>query len=269
MSENFCICLPFLHANVSNADNLPDMFLRLSPGFENVSGSWMPPDYVFTKNEAANLLASMREADIGDLESMRILLNPGMTAAQSGFRSEMDDLARFATGEDGGPSLKVRTLLEQAQKILLWIWLQEEVWADIASLSRQCASKDASLRGQFTESPAVMVDHAEKMFEPDATIMPSWRICAANAALFVPPGIPFFIEGAMRDEMLEDFSFKPAKKAPISWSESLPPEMLYISAPLWKILRHSRPDTHFVGEEWDAFNGFYNIDRIWLAWGEK
>lgn len=269
MSENFCICLPFLHADAGSGENLPDMFLRLSPGIGEAAGSWLPPGYVFTRDEAAGLLASMRGAALGDLESMRILLNPGMAAAQSGFRSEMDELARFAAGDDCGSSLKVRILLEQAQKILLWIWLQEEAWTDIASLSRECASKDASLRGQFTDNPGGSVRKAEKMFEPDASIMPSWRICAANAALFVPQGVPFLVEGSMRDEMLEDFAFKPAKDAPISWAESLPPGMLYASAPLWKVLRHTRPDTVFAGKEWGPLENFYNVDRIWLARGDE
>lgn len=215
------------------------------------------------------MLASMRDASLGDLERMRIVLNPGMAAAQSGLKIEMDDLARFAAGENGGSSLKVRILLEQAQKILLWIWLQEEVWTDIASLSRDCASKDASLRCQFTENPAEKSGNAGKMFEPDSSIMPSWRICAANAALFVPPDMPFLVEGAMRDEMLDDFAFKPVKDAPFPAAESLPQDMLYVSAPLWKVLRHSRPDKIFSGKDWGMLDNFYNIDRIWLARGNK
>ena len=87
-------------------------------------------------------------------------------------------------------------------------------------------------------------------------LVPPWRAALTSAALFVSGEAAFFVEGPMREELLDLLDFRPA---PV-WGQRLgcAPEdaarVVAAEAPLWRAL--GRPPPHRPAEA-----------PIWITWG--
>lgn len=268
-----CIRLPFLRGPLppeldATQAHVPPCAAaqRLWPGHRpeggEVPAGWHRPcGYPFGMAEAASLLAAFRGLDARDLAGARDAADRARQQQRARELGEMADLAAFAgAGEDASPraGASARVAAEQAQKLLLWLWLQEERLADLAELASGCARSLSGLALRFGEEearePAATAPEAALPLHPG--LIPPWRVAAASAVLFVSAETVFFVEGPMREELLDSLDFAPAPE----WAERLgcAPEdadrLVAAEAPLWRVLGRTRPEG--PGEL-----------RVWITWG--
>lgn len=274
-APTLCIRLPFLRGplprdlDAAQAD-MPTCSAaqRLWPGHRpeggEVPAGWhRPSGYPFGMAEAASLLAAFRGLDARDLEGARDAADRARQQQRARELGEMADLAAFAgAGADAAPSggASARVAAEQAQKLLLWLWLQEERLADLAELASGCARSLSGLALRFGEEeaakPAATAPEAALPLHPG--LIPPWRVAAASAVLFVSAETVFFVEGPMREELLESLDFAPAPE----WAERLgcapgdAGRLVAARAPLWRALGRTRPE------------GPAEV-RVWITWGRS
>ncbi|MDE7240896.1 hypothetical protein, partial [Desulfovibrio sp.] len=227
-------------------------------------GTSPPRGYPFGMAEAAALLAAFGGLDARDLAGARDAADRARQERRARELGEMADLAAFAADPGGesprgsarGPAPS-RVAAEQAQKLLLWLWLQEERLAELAELASGCACGLGRLAGTFGEEEAAEPVAAPREALPlHPGLIPPWRPAAASAVLFVAAETVFFVEGPMREELLDSLDFAPAPE----WGERLgcAPEdaqrLVAAEAPLWRALGRTRPDGH-------------GGRRVWITWG--
>lgn len=271
-----CIRLPFLRGPLPEgldpgAPRMPaaPAALRLWPGHRPPGGEmpegWHTPlGYPFSHAEAAACLAAFGALDARDLAGARDAADRAQQERRARELGEMADLAAFAhsPGEQEAtrrPEADARIAAEQAQKLLLWLWLQEERLAELAVLAAGCARGLGRLARGFGEEAADAAcedDRAEPALALHPGLVPPWRPACAGAALFVAEDAVFFVEGPMREELLDNLDFRPAPQ----WGERLgcAPEdaarVVAAEAPLWRVLGRSRPE------------GPLRV-RVWITWG--
>ena len=107
----------------------------------------------------------------------------------------------------------------QAQRLLLWCWLQEERVAELAALSAACT------RAGGTIGAALGLDTSEELdglppemrapLAVDTSLLPDWRRVLQAAVPFLPEGVTLLAEGAMRDDLRDAFDTEihPLEKA--------------------------------------------------------
>lgn len=268
-----CIRLPFLRgplpgeldATVADMPHCPAA-RRLWPGHWPDGGEvpgdyYCPSGYPFGMAEAASLLRAFAGLDARDLADARDAADRAREERRARELSEMAELAAFA-GDPGegstGSGAPGRVAAEQAQKLLLWLWLQEERLAELASLAAGCARGLGRLARGFGEEASAPGEEAaaEPALALHAGLVPPWRPAVASAAVFVSGEAVFFVEGPMREELLDRLDFRPAPE----WGERLgcAPEdaarVVAAEAPLWRALGRQRP-------------GGQAELRVWITWG--
>lgn len=277
MNAPLCIRLPLLRGPLPEgldeaAAHMPPApaALRLWPGHRppggEVPAGWhLPAGYPFGHAEAACLLAAFAGLDARDLASARDAADRAQQERRARELDEMADLAAFAhspeaDGRRNGTAGRVAA--EQAQKLLLWLWLQEERLAELAGLAAGCArGLDRLAQGFGEEAPGAPVEDAgaEPALPLHPGLVPPWRPAVASAVLFLDGETVFFVEGPMREELLEILDFRPAPE----WGERLgcarddAARVLAAEAPLWRVLGRPRPPVPEGPAE----------ARIWLTWG--
>lgn len=274
-----CIRLPFLRGPLPREldATLADMppcpgALRLWPGHRSPAGGvpegWHnPPGYPFGMAEAAALLAAFAGLDARDLAGERDAADRALQERRAREMGELAELAAFAEGQGGDASPRrgaapvrtgARVAAEQAQKLLLWLWLQEGRLSELAELASGCARGLSQLARGFGEEDAAdaAATGPEAALPLHPGLIPPWRPACAGAALFVSAETAFFVEGPMREELLDALDFRPAP----DWAERLccAPEdagrLMAAEAPLWRALGRARPE----GPE---------ETRVWITWG--
>lgn len=275
-----CIRLPFLRGSLPpELDEtlarrpLGSRVLRLWPGHTPPGGAvpegWYEPEgYPFSRVEAAACLAAFGALDARDLAGARDTADRAQQERRARELGEMADLAAFAANPEtddasrrADPGRGARVAREQAQKLLLWLWLQEERLAELARLAAGCAQGLRVLAKGFGEGTdgelsAESTEDAPLPLHPG--LIPPWRVAVISMALFVGVETAFFVEGPMRGELLDVLEFRPA----LEWGERLgcAPEdaarLVVAEAPLWRVLGRQRPE------------GPCDM-RIWLTWGHS
>lgn len=265
-----CVRLPFLRGplsvfGVEEADAPaasapqagPAAALLLWPGLLNIpqQGLYCPVDYPFSPREAAACLEDMRQMGDAALSGLPV----GATAAgnpRAARRASEMALLRELDGTDNKAALKaeaarkLRIELEQAQKALIWVWLQEERMAELAEMARTLTQKSSA----FTRSLGLdgsEADEADELSAPgayagagilgapislDLGLMPPWKMVTANAMYFLPPDLPILAEGDMVEDLLEELDFVPATEI-----ASADASLLCARAPAWRAMGRSRP----------------------------
>lgn len=278
-SAPVCIRLPFLRGplppELDGAQaHMPaaPRALRLWPGHTPPGGAvpegWYAPDgYPFGEGEAAACLAAFGALDARDLAGARDAADRAQQERRARELGELADLAAFAANPDAvagkgraAPDRTARVAAEQAQKLLLWLWLQEERLAELAALAAGCARGLRRLAAGFGEGTpgacAADSGDAGAPFPLHPGLVPPWRPAASGADLFAPAATAFFVEGPMRVELLAVLDFRPAPE----WGARLgcPPEdagrLVAAEAPLWRALGRQRPEG-------------VSPARVWLTWG--
>ena len=271
-----CIRLPFLRGPLPReldaaAAHMPDCpaAQRLWPGHRpgggKVPAGWhWPSGYPFGMAEAASLLAAFEGLTARDLAGARDAADRARQERRARELGEMADLAAFAAGSGGdasprgGAGSSERVAAEQAQKLLLWLWLQEERLADLAELASGCARSLSGLALRFGEEEAgkPVTTSPEAALPLHPGLIPPWRVAAASAVLFVSAETVFFVEGPMREELLDSLDFAPAPEwgARLGCTGEDAARLVAAEAPLWRALGRTRPE------------GPAEV-RVWLTWG--
>ena len=293
MTPKFCLQLPFLRGPLPDSAASPALFpalfpacpaaLRLWPGLpvpdaNALAGYYCPPDYPFSPAEAAACLEDLRQMDAAALSGLALGATVSANAQAGRLLGELaglDDLTALA-GPTAAREAEAarRRLLErqQAQKALLWLWLQEERLAELARLAEGFSQNARALAATLTEDVSTASDDgmpatdlqaltpgflgAELRLDPtDPALVPPWRLAVLNAACFLPPEAAILAEGPMRDDILERLPFRTAAEAAPLAHQALPPllarllgcqedeaaRMLVAEAPLWQALGQRSP----------------------------
>lgn len=281
MHETLCIRLPLLRGPLPGPENKDGPAwpgaLRLWPGLPECpdTGWHCPEDYPFTPREAAACLSDLRQLSRTALSGLPVgaaAAGNARAARQAAEMALLKNLRGLSPGEEqkakrAEAARRARLEREQAQKALLWFWLQEEYLAELAELSCRCAEKAKNLTAALgvEEDDAAPAAPASATGLPlDQGLVPPWRAAAANAAYFLPADVALAVEGPMRAALLEMLQFTPAPH----WAEFLGCSLdaagegmtiLEARAPLWRVL--GRAPCVSESDPWAA-------ERVWLTWRE-
>jgi hypothetical protein len=183
---------------------------------------WLsPPDCPFTPAQAAACLADLRGLVDAALSGVPVEpAKPGILKKfeETALRENLD--AVVANGaEDRAVAARLRLLREQAQKALLWCWLQESQLAEIARhLERQEQEGLALERAlddlpESTEPDVSARNPVTPLTAPlaiDPALLPPWEKCIANACFLLGPDTAVFLDEPARSDALENLSFVPS-----------------------------------------------------------
>ena len=302
MTESFPILLPLLRGPLpshafetpaqpdlspaTGAESAPQWSgaLRLWPGLPDAPANYFCPDkYPFSPREAQACLGDLQQMGDAALSGLPVGAAAAAGNSRAARRASEMALIKGLDSSDGNTAAalaaeaarKEQLALSQAQKALLWAWLQEGTFAELAELTTRFAH-DA---GGLTAALGVDPDEDLDGFTPDAltgdlvrlgspialdtSLVPPWRLVMANALYFVPPHAPIIIEGAMREDVLDmlDFAPAPEHQGLLGAPESAPaggplPMAVEVRAPGWKLLGHTRP----TGQP------PLDAERVWITW---
>ncbi|WP_022656538.1 hypothetical protein [uncultured Desulfovibrio sp.] len=288
MNVTLCLKLPFLRGPLPRG-LAPDSFpapawpgaLRLWPGLPDdlcavddaaapVHSRYRPSNYPFSEREAAVCLADLRQMDVTALSGMPLgaaAAGNARNARQHAELAALKDLDRLGGAASPATEAACRERLEreQAQKTLLWLWLQEERLAELAELARRYADNAnrlaAALSVEGDEYPCGL-PFLGASIALDPSLVPPWRLAAANAAYFLPEDAALAAEGPMRADLLERLDFSPAPRYAklLGCTAEHADEIVEARAPLWRALGHSRPPER-------GADGPLAVERVWLTWG--
>lgn len=295
-----CVRLPFLRGPLSDSgvedadasavpapEGGPATALLLWPGLPQTppNGVYCPTDYPFSQREAAACLEDLRYMGDAALSGLPVGATAAGNSRAARHASEMA-LLRGLDSADNDAALKaeaarkLRIEREQAQKALIWVWLQEERMAELADLARVLAQKSSA----FTRSLGVEDEDAGGLYATgghagagilgapvtlDTGLMPSWKMVTANAMYFLPSDMPILAEGSMAEDLLEELDFVAVTEiAPVITQEDSPAQspataaktataaapLLCARAPAWRAMGKSRPTGALPLDE----------ERLWL-----
>ena len=252
--------------------------LRLWPGLPDAPANYFCPDkYPFSPREAKACLGDLQQMGDAALSGLPVGAAAAAGNSRAARRASEMALIKGLDSSDGNTAAalaaeaarKEQLALSQAQKALLWAWLQEGTFAELAELTTRFAH-DA---GGLTAALGVDPDEDLDGFTPDAltgdlvrlgspialdtSLVPPWRLVTANALYFVPADVPLIVEGPMRDDLLDMLDFAPAQR----WQgllEDAPANAVAVEAraPGWQVLGHTRP----TGQP------PLDAERVWVTW---
>ena len=284
MHASICLRLPFLR------DSLPDVTrssaqaphwpgaLRIWPGLPQqedipLNGRYCPPDYPFSPAQARACLEDLRNMDATALSGLPLEATAGGNARAGRLMAEMaclENLSALAAGQNTRTAeieRRQRLTREQAQKALLWIWLQEERLAELAGLTVRVAQNARALSAVLEESTSSIqgLSFLGPDLSLDLSLVPPWRLSVVNAACFLPDGASILAEGQMREDLLERLTFTPAPQYAtlLACPDEESGRILAASASLWQALGRSIPDENAP---------LYDLLRkkfLWLTWQEE
>ena len=179
MNVTLCLRLPFLRGplprGLDRSASGPDGIdtadaplwpgaLRLWPGLPDdpgfpAAGWYRPANYPFNEREAVACLADLRRMDEAALSGLPVGAAAADNARAARRMAEMavveglgglagtdsPDAAKRAALQAAEAARRERLEREQAQKTLLWLWLQEERLAELDELARRYATNAGSL----------------------------------------------------------------------------------------------------------------------------
>ena len=277
-TPSFCIRLPFLRGSLADrhAENaraaLPATLL-LWPGLPQPpqTGVFCPADYPFGPREAAACLEDLRRMGDEALSGLPVGAASAGNARAARHASEMAMLRELGNADSQAArraeaARKLRIEQEQAQKALLWVWLQEERMAELADMAHALARKSENFTRSLgvdegdTQGPGTLESCAGTgvLGTPvtlDLGLMPPWRLVTANAMHFLPPDLPILAEGPMSEDMQEEADFSPAQKH-AALPVDVMPQLLQAHAPAWRILGRTQP----------TGSPPLDVERLWLVW---
>lgn len=254
MSNEIIIRMPYLHPGLNDeSNNLAERYFTnlkfFWPGhaaLETSSPYWQAENMPLSIAEAASILDSLHFTDLQDLERIRLLMQQRIHEDNKRFHLEMAALQNFlASPENMSEKYALDAPLKQAQINLLWLWLQEEEYLEIDSLTRKCADSEAKLLTAVHDKYESPIYKSFTDLETARELLPDWKKTFQNAAFFINSELPILIEGAMEEDLLSEFSFENIDTKGNDFM------LKKIQLPLWQIL----------GQEKDKFPSLQNY---WL-----
>ena len=252
--------------------------LRLWPGLPDAPANYFCPDkYPFSPREAKACLGDLQQMGDAALSGLPVGAAAAAGNSRAARRASEMALLKGLGSSDGDTAAalaaeaarKEQLTLSQAQKALLWAWLQEERLVDLVELTAQFAQNAGGLTAALGIDPDEDLDGLApdaltgdlvRLSSPialDASLVPPWRLVTANALYFVPADAPLIVEGPMRGDLLEMLDFAPAKR----WQGLLEGAaanavVVEARAPGWQVLGHTRPTGQAP----------LDAERLWITW---
>lgn len=274
MSSRVIVQLPYMHAEgcfaefVFRGARLLDPGHAVGDGFADESRKdrrFRPSAYPFAGPVASALLREMRGMDATVASAWLAIADRTSLLSSAALDLEIAELVRLLEDEDPEDGLAgcatsdvplERFQAEQAQKLLLMAWLQEERQLEIEDLDRRL--------DQCSRRMATCLDNAESekmetLFPgPDESLLAHWRLVVENALFFLPENIAVAALGPLREALLERLEFDawPAGENDKS--------ILCTTAPLWMALGQTAPPR---GES--AHARASRVRRLWLLEAEN
>ena len=251
--------------------------LRLWPGLPDAPANYFCPDkYPFSPREAQACLGDLQQ--MGDAALSGLPVGAAATGnARAARRASEMALIKGLDNSGGNAAAalaaeaarKEQLALCQAQKSLLWAWLQEERLTELAELTASFALNASGLTAALGVdpdeemeglAPDALTGDLVRLGTPialDAGLVPPWRLVTANALYFAPADAPLIVEGSMREDLLEMLDFIPAPR----WQGLLEGAAanavaVEIRAPGWQVLGHTRPTGQAP----------LDAERVWITW---
>lgn len=251
------IYVPTLNRTLIRKD-LPEEVLFLDPGLPQTAslpGLFRPATYPFTPAIAAQALADL--LSLGESLDLASAAGKGAARAASASslsidKTEANAIAQFAATGAHAPSVQqAENPLIAAQKVLLLAWDLEERLAEIEILRREVAGAAAplaqTLRDPAEKAAVEELTHAlASVGDLPETAEPDWRLTFAAMAAFLPPhAILVTAHESFRSAMLEAGMLLPLPEDASfrlqGWPEKLLSSLLWVQAPLWRVLGYARP----------------------------
>lgn len=250
MSSRIIVQLPYLHASGSFAACAFTGAHILDPGHAaaiDIGGSgagprlFRPGGFPFAEQAASALLREMREMDTSACSAWLAVADRPQALSEAALDREMTDILRqldkgeseadFRAQAEAEDPLE-RLQAEQAQKLLLLAWLQEERRLELEDLGRrveECSGRIAACldNAQCGEDAACPAG-------PDDSLLAHWRLVVENALFFLPENIAVGAIGPLREALLERLEFA-------GWPEGCQSGTLCCRAPLWQAFGQSAP----------------------------
>jgi hypothetical protein len=257
--------------------------LRLWPGLPDVPGQgrFCPENYPFSPREAAACLSDllqMGEAALSGLSVGAAATGNARVARRNSEMALLEELGRSDGDAEAARAAEAarREFIErqQAQKVLIWAWQQEERLKDMAGIAEQFSQSAGGLAAVLGAEPdddmggstEALTGDLVRIGSPialDTGLVPPWRLVAAHALYFLPPEAAIAVEGSMREDILDIFDFTPAPQWAWALGEtgaadaaSAGIEVLEARAPGWKLLGRTRPTGQAP----------LDAERVWVAW---
>ncbi len=175
---------------------------------------WTPEAYPYAEDEAARCLEDLRRLADAALAGCPVdALSVGQSRdARLADEARMRDA--FARGGDeaareAAEKAEQERELRQAQRLLIWCWLQEERVAELAALSAACAGASgavgAALGLDDDEDLSALPPEMRAPLAVDAGLLPDWRRVLHAALPFLPAGAALLAEGPMLEDLRDAF----------------------------------------------------------------
>lgn len=268
MSPRLIVQLPYLHSSGCfeafgfTGARILDPGHLIEDGQADVSRHerlFRPRGYPFASPAASALLREMRQMNLDGGSAWLAIENRGTILSDARLNLDLLDIVRqldedvdetVPAGDSCTDDPLERFQAEQAQKLLLMAWLQEERQIEMEALARRladCAGRIAACLGNTSNEKGESFHTG-----PDDSILADWRLVVENALFFLPENIAVAALGPMRKALLESLEFA-------AWPEGGEQDILYCAAPLWQALGNSAPPQ---GDSSHARKG--NARRLWL-----
>lgn len=141
----------------------------------------------------------------------------------------------------------------QAQRLLIWCWLQEERIAELAALSAACAGADGSIGAALgldaDEEPDTLPPELRAPLAVDTGLLPDWRRVLYAALPFLPDDVTLLAEGAMCEDLHDalDAEITPLETATAPGAQALRDavgadtgRLGLLHQPIWRLLGRPR-----------------------------
>lgn len=219
---------------------------------------WQPDQYPYSELEAQAFLEDLQTLTVADMESLRISTSPLKLARELSQSDEWADLAKFQGRKiQKDPNLLVR---QNAHKVMLWQWHLENYTREISKIEQRCAAIEKALSGdlaEFREQPHIGPD-GTLLSDREIPFLGNWKTVLVNAATFIPPEIPIWLEKWLGKEIMDFPDLE--REAWTMETEGLEP-IYEIKAPLWRIIGKRR---RFSGPSLFLADVF-NAERSWFV----
>lgn len=263
MCEKICIRLPFFHHQIndrpSTSYDLPfDKLCYFSPlndESQNSKRQWTPPNLPFSGDEVKNILYSLQEQNLAEMERIRLLLQQRVHEEEKRFKKEMAGLADFINSDDkeivNSPASE-DVLLRQAHLNLLWLWHQEEEYLEIYGLTQKCELRERHLLDEVKELKEIFNNYHQTSLTVSQDLLPDWKKILINSCIFIPETIPILLEGAPAQELLEEMPF------------NMHPEYSHLyqgQFPLWRLIgqQQAHANQSPFANAWNCPRQFYIV----------
>lgn len=231
---------------------------------------WHPETYPWTEEEADRCLEGLRRLADAALAGCPVESLSVEEARSARLQDEARLRGAFARGGgeaalDAAGAAACEREARQAQRLLLWCWLQEERVAELAALSAACTGAGGSIGAALGldtgEGADALPPEMRAPLAVDTGLLPDWRRVLQAAVPFLPRGTALLAEGRMRENLYDAFAAEiaPLERAGTPGAQALrdaagadAARIGLLRQPLWRLAERSRAVRSHPQWSWEA-----------------